>query len=160
MKSAPLWLYILIGAAGGLLAGLAGVGGGIVLVPLMTAWLGLSQKESQATSLTVIIPTALVSALLYAFYPRVEPPGNEVPAYIPAMGYALSSVLTAPLAARLTRRLDAQQLRRLFAILITAVAVRLLWQDERVGNMVLIVGLVLMAVVAAWDLTVGRRKTA
>ncbi|MGB8022402.1 MAG: TSUP family transporter, partial [Candidatus Nanopelagicales bacterium] len=55
-----------IGLAAGLLAGLFGVGGGIVMVPLLVAWFGLDQRRASATSLLAIIPIAGAAALGYA----------------------------------------------------------------------------------------------
>ena len=52
-------LAILLGLAAGVLAGLFGVGGGILFVPTLT-WLGLTQLHAEATSLLAIIPTVLV----------------------------------------------------------------------------------------------------
>jgi uncharacterized protein len=51
-----------LGFAAGVVAGLFGVGGGIVFVPALALVLGLSQLEAQATSLLAIIPAAAVGA--------------------------------------------------------------------------------------------------
>jgi uncharacterized protein len=53
---------IVIGAAGGVISGLLGVGGGILFVPALTLALSLSQIQAEATSLLAIIPVALVGA--------------------------------------------------------------------------------------------------
>ena len=53
---------MLIGLAGGVVAGLLGVGGGALFVPALTIGLGLSQLDAEATSLLAIIPVALVGA--------------------------------------------------------------------------------------------------
>ena len=53
---------MLIGLAGGMIAGLLGVGGGALFVPALTIGLGLSQIDAEATSLLAIIPVALVGA--------------------------------------------------------------------------------------------------
>ena len=58
---------LLIGAAAGLMSGLMGVGGGIVMIPLMTAFLGLTQHKAHGTSLAVIVFTAIAGALTYGF---------------------------------------------------------------------------------------------
>ncbi len=55
-------LAILIAAAGGLAGGLVGVGGGILFVPALTIFLGLTQVEGEATSLLMIVLVALVGA--------------------------------------------------------------------------------------------------
>jgi uncharacterized membrane protein YfcA len=53
---------ILVGVAAGLVAGMLGVGGGILFVPGLVLFLGLSQVDAEATSLLAIIPVALVGA--------------------------------------------------------------------------------------------------
>jgi uncharacterized protein len=53
---------VLVGLAAGLIAGLLGVGGGILMVPALVVFLGLSQIEAEATSLLAIVPTAVVGA--------------------------------------------------------------------------------------------------
>ena len=52
----------LVGLAAGLIAGLLGVGGGVLMVPALVVFLGLSQLEAEATSLLAIVPTAIVGA--------------------------------------------------------------------------------------------------
>jgi uncharacterized membrane protein YfcA len=53
---------ILVGFAAGAVAGLMGVGGGILFVPALTLFLDQSQLHAEATSLLAIIPVALVGA--------------------------------------------------------------------------------------------------
>jgi uncharacterized membrane protein YfcA len=55
-------LAIALGLAGGTLAGLFGVGGGIVFVPALTLGLGLSQLSAEATSLAAIVPVVAVGS--------------------------------------------------------------------------------------------------
>jgi len=52
----------LIAFAGGLAGGLVGVGGGVLFVPALTIFLGLSQVEGESTSLLMIVVVALVGA--------------------------------------------------------------------------------------------------
>lgn len=56
-----LLVVVLFGAMSGTLAGLLGVGGGIFMVPFLVLAAGLSQQGAQATSLLVVLPTALVA---------------------------------------------------------------------------------------------------
>ena len=51
---------IAIGLAGGVIAGLLGVGGGVLFVPGLVIFLGLNQHQAEATSLLAIVPVALV----------------------------------------------------------------------------------------------------
>jgi uncharacterized membrane protein YfcA len=53
----------LIALAGGLAGGLVGVGGGVLFVPALTIFLGLSQVEGESTSLLMIVIVALVGAI-------------------------------------------------------------------------------------------------
>ena len=52
----------LLGVAAGMVAGLFGVGGGIIFVPTLTLIVGLGQLEAQATSLLAIIPVAILGS--------------------------------------------------------------------------------------------------
>ena len=53
---------LLLGLAAGLLAGMLGVGGGVLFVPALVLVVGLSQVDAEATSLLAMIPVALVGA--------------------------------------------------------------------------------------------------
>ena len=63
MTVAVLIGLAVFGVATGAAAGLLGVGGGILMVPLLTLAVGLSQHAAQATSLVVVLPTAIVASL-------------------------------------------------------------------------------------------------
>lgn len=60
--STDVFFAILIAVAGGLAGGLVGVGGGVLFVPALTIFIGLSQVESESTSLLMIVIVALVGA--------------------------------------------------------------------------------------------------
>jgi len=62
----------LIAVAGGLAGGLVGVGGGILFVPALTVFVGLSQVEGEATSLLTIVIVALVGAYRQRGYGNVQ----------------------------------------------------------------------------------------
>lgn len=55
-------LAALIAVAGGLAGGLVGVGGGVLFVPALTIFIGLTQVEAESTSLLMIVIVALVGA--------------------------------------------------------------------------------------------------
>jgi uncharacterized membrane protein YfcA len=63
---------ILVAVAGGLAGGLVGVGGGVLFVPALTIFLGLSQVEGEATSLMMIVIVALVGAARQRSYGNVR----------------------------------------------------------------------------------------
>ncbi len=65
-------LAILIAVCGGLAGGLVGVGGGVLFVPALTIFLGLSQVEGESTSLLMIVIVALVGAIRQNSYGNVN----------------------------------------------------------------------------------------
>lgn len=64
----PVWKFAAIGGVAGFVSGLLGVGGGIVMVPAFTAWIGMPLKRALGTSLAIIavlvVPGIIVHALL------------------------------------------------------------------------------------------------
>ena len=61
----------LVGLLAGVVAGMLGVGGGILFVPALTIGLGLSQVEAEATSLLAVVPVALIGAWRQEHYGNV-----------------------------------------------------------------------------------------
>ena len=117
MKSKLTW-YIVTGAIAGLVAGFLGVGGGIILVPMMVALLGFSQHKAHGTSLAVIIPIAIISAIVYALH------GNMNWVLVAEIGSA--SVAGAIIGAKLMMRVPAYRLRQLFGVYTIAIGIFLL----------------------------------
>jgi uncharacterized membrane protein YfcA len=111
---------LLVGVAAGLAGGLFGVGGGIVLVPLLTAVLHLSQHQAHGTSLAAIGATAIAALFVYGTHGNV--------AWGTAALVGVASMLTARYGARLATRTSTRNLRRAFAVLLVLVALRLLWK--------------------------------
>jgi uncharacterized protein len=65
-------IAVLLAVAGGLAGGLVGVGGGVLFVPALTIFLGLSQVEGESTSLLMIVVVALVGAWRQNAYGNLE----------------------------------------------------------------------------------------
>jgi uncharacterized membrane protein YfcA len=65
-RKIPVTLVLLAGVGIGALSGLVGVGGGVVIVPLLVLGLGLSTKQAISTSLAVVVVTGIVASLGYA----------------------------------------------------------------------------------------------
>ena len=64
MTGVPLYVGLVgFGVVAGIASGLLGVGGGTVIVPFLTLAVGLSQHSAEATSLLVILPTAIAGSL-------------------------------------------------------------------------------------------------
>jgi uncharacterized membrane protein YfcA len=110
-------IYLFIGSAAGMLAGLTGVGGGVFLVPLMVGLLAVEQHQAHGTSLAVIFPVALVGAITYALHGYI--PGDVEWGVI--VGLALGGIVGVVLGAKLMMRVPARQLRWLFGIFLVVV---------------------------------------
>jgi uncharacterized protein len=113
----------LLGVAAGFLAGLFGVGGGILFVPTLTLVLGLSQLHAEATSLLAIIPTALVGAWRQTRYGNVN--------WRAALIVGVAAVGGVEAGVQIAEALPQDALRRLFAALVLVVAAQIAWRAWR-----------------------------
>lgn len=110
---------LVIGFAGGLASGLLGIGGGIIIIPLVAWWLRFSQTEAQVTSLAVMLPPiGLPGVLVYAQAQAGLP-------WVLMGGVGLGFATGAYLGARGATRMKGAHLRRAFAGLVVLTAVLL-----------------------------------
>ncbi|MFH1486757.1 MAG: sulfite exporter TauE/SafE family protein [Chloroflexota bacterium] len=109
---------ILTGMAMGMTAGLLGVGGGIVGVPMMTIFLALTQREAHGTSLAAMVPAAVFGVIQYTL--------NGYADWGLAASLAVGSIVGVTLGARLMMKISPRQLRRVFGCFLLVVAFRLL----------------------------------
>jgi uncharacterized membrane protein YfcA len=111
----PLDLQLIaIGVAGGILSGLLGVGGGVVMVPLLVLWAGYRQREAHAMSLGAIVPISVAGILTFGIAGRVP--------WLDAVALALGAVVGARLGAGLLARIDERVLKILFGCFLVAAA--------------------------------------
>ena len=133
-------LLLLVGAIGGFLSGMFGVGGGIIMVPLFVLLCGLDQRHASATSLVAIVPSAISGAVQYAVAGHLDLVAGLL---IAAGGVAGSLVGT-----RLLKTLPLGWLRWLFIALLVVTAVRLLFEvPSRGADVVLTPGTIAALVV-------------
>jgi len=114
---------IAAGLAGGVLAGVLGVGGGILFVPALVVFMNLSQHHAEATSLLAIIPVALVGAYRQDRYGNVRR-GDAV-----LLGFL--SIAGGIAGVALANALSGAVLRDSFAALMVLVAGQLLRKARR-----------------------------
>ncbi|WP_225753426.1 sulfite exporter TauE/SafE family protein [Actinotalea sp. Marseille-Q4924] len=134
------WALLVVGVLGGVMSGLFGVGGGILMVPLLILMAGLNQKQAATTSLAAIIPAALVGSATYLANDSVD----VVVAGIVAVGGIAGSYV----GARLLRRIPMAWLRWLFIALLVAVAIRMFLTVPERGADIELSPLVVLALVA------------
>ena len=114
---------IAIGAAGGLASGLLGIGGGLIMVPLLVGRLKLNQHEAQAASLTLMLaPIGLPGVWVYAHS------GVGI-LWLPMAGVAVGFMLGAYGGALVASRIRGPRLRQGFALLMGVMAVLLVMRD-------------------------------
>ena len=113
----------LIGLVAGVLAGLFGVGGGILFVPTLTLVLGLTQLHAEATSLLAILPTSIAGAWRQRRYGNVR--------WRPALVLGLAAVAGVEGGVQVAEALPEHVLRRLFGVLMLAVAAQIAWRALR-----------------------------
>lgn len=116
------WHGLWIGAVGGLFSGLLGIGGGIVMVPLLVAVVHLPRLQAQGTSLATMLPPVGLPGVLV--YTRTQ--GGLPWALVAAVaaGFAAGAFL----GARVAGRLQAHRLSRAFALFVGGVAAALAWK--------------------------------
>jgi len=117
MQRRTVW-SLATGACGGTLAGFLGIGGGVVLVPLMTGFLWLGQHKAHGTSLAVIIPTAIAGTAIYSQRGDID--------WVLMSAIASGSVLGAVAGARIMAKLSAHRLRQVFGLYVIAIGTLLL----------------------------------
>jgi uncharacterized protein len=115
-----LALVAFLGLLAGVLAGLFGVGGGILFVPTLTLGLGLTQLHAEATSLLAIIPTAVTGAIQQYRYGNVR--------WRAAAVIGLAAVAGVEAGAQIAESLPENVLERLFAVLLLVVAAQIFWR--------------------------------
>lgn len=108
---------IAIGLAGGIVAGLLGVGGGVLFVPGLVLFMKLGQHQAEATSLLAIVPVAIVGTIRQDRYGNVRRDDALLTGALSLAG-AIAGVA-------LANTLSGQALRVAFAILIMVVAAQL-----------------------------------
>jgi uncharacterized membrane protein YfcA len=108
---------VALGLASGILAGLLGVGGGIIIVPVLTLVFGLPHVLAKGTSLAVILPTAVIGT--------ARNRQSRLTALRPAAVVGLAGIGSAYVASRLSIGLDPGLSQALFAGLVAVAAVRL-----------------------------------
>jgi uncharacterized protein len=107
-----------IGLAAGAFGALFGVGGGVIIVPLLVLLFALDQRRASATSLAAILVTAIAGSVTYAFHGEVEP-GAAALVGVPAVVGVVAGTA-------LQQRVPVRELAYGFAALMAIVGVRLL----------------------------------
>ncbi len=120
-----------VGGGIGVVSSLVGIGGGTLSVPFMV-WCNMTMHNAVGTSAAIGFPIAVAGAAGYLInglkVAADLPPMSLGFLYLPALiGIAVTSILTAPLGARIAHKLPVAQLKRVFAILLYIMGARMVW---------------------------------
>jgi uncharacterized membrane protein YfcA len=131
------------GVVGGFLSGAFGVGGGVIMMPMLLWLARFDQRRASATSLAALIPSAIAASATYAVQGQVD--------WIPAALLAVGGVAGSFVGTYLLRRLSLGWLRWLFIALLVLIALRMLFEfptssDPVSVNPWAVVGLVVIGV--------------
>jgi hypothetical protein len=116
-------LVVAIGVSGGVLAGVFGVGGGVLFVPTLALVLGLTQLHAEASSLLAILPTAFVGTWRQLRYGNVD---LRVAATI-----GVAAIVGVQVGVLVAESLPDSTLRRLFGVLLLLTAAQVAWRARR-----------------------------
>ena len=103
-----------VGLLAGVASGLLGVGGGVVIVPLLVIWAGYAQRDAHAWSLGAIVPIALAGLIAYGVAGRVQLPE--------AAALTVGSLVGAAIGADLLSRLPERTLKLAFGLALIAIS--------------------------------------
>ncbi|MDY6892964.1 MAG: sulfite exporter TauE/SafE family protein [Chloroflexota bacterium] len=114
-----IW-YLLAGAIAGTLAGILGIGGGTILVPVLTTVLLVNQHKAHGSSLAIVVPIAVTGTIVYALRGDIN--------WTLAATIASTSILGAIIGAKLMMRISAHRLRQIFGIYTITIALLLFFR--------------------------------
>jgi len=121
-----LLILLMTGLAAGMLGGMVGIGGGIVMVPALVYFLGFSQLSAQGTSLALMLfPVGIFGVLQYHKQGHVD---FSIVAIL-ALGFLAGSYW----GSRISLSLPIMTVKRIFAVLMILVALKMLLLDKPAG---------------------------
>lgn len=121
MTFSTIITLILIGLIAGILSGLIGIGGGIIVVPALVFFLGLTQHSAQGTSLAMMLPP--IGALaVYNYYKAGNT--NLIYAFILALCFFIGGYLGSKLSIEF---INEQWMKRIFGIILFIIAIKMIF---------------------------------
>ena len=127
MDTQTFIILLLIGIAAGTLSGMVGVGGGIIIVPALIYFLGFSQKMAQGTSLGILLlPVGLLGVMQFYKEGLINIPVVLVISFAFFFGSYFGS--------RIALSISQETAKRVFAILMILIAVKMLFFDKKIDD--------------------------
>jgi len=118
MDTQTIFILLLTGLTAGVLGGFIGVGGGIIIVPAMIYFLGMTQFQAQGTSLAMMLPPIGILAVMN--YYKADAVDMRA-----AMVLALAFIIGGYLGSKVSLRLDPNKVKLIFGVFMFFVAIRM-----------------------------------
>jgi uncharacterized protein len=124
MTVQTILLLAIIGLAAGMLSGMIGIGGGIIIVPALVFVLGFSQQQAQGTSLgLLLLPVGILAVMNYHKQGFID---------VKVVGImSITFILGGWLGSKIALSLPQETIKKLFAIVLLLVALKMLFLDKR-----------------------------
>jgi uncharacterized membrane protein YfcA len=120
MNASIIFSLVIIGLLAGMLSGVFGVGGGVIMVPLLVFLLGVNQHQAQGTSLAVLsVPVTFLAA--YTYYKS----GDDLVNWKYALIIAVCFVAGGYFGSKLAIVINEQLLKKVFAVILFLTAIRM-----------------------------------
>lgn len=127
MPTQEIVIIVLIGLAAGILSGLVGIGGGIILVPILVFFLGYTQYQAQGTSLAVLLlPVGILAFINY--YNECKKVGTPIDMRIVGL-LAAGFVVGALGGSEIAGRINKEVLKKIFAVVLLYTAIKMMNWD-------------------------------
>ena len=123
MSTYTLIMLLVVGLAAGTLAGLVGVGGGVIIIPALVYFLGFSQKEAQGTSLGILLlPVGILAVINYYKQGFVD---MKIVLLVSA-----AFIIGGFFGSKLALSISQETLRKIFGTLLLVLAIKMLFIDK------------------------------
>jgi uncharacterized membrane protein YfcA len=119
MNNRTMIIIFIIGAITGVINGLLGIGGGTILIPSMVFLMGASQHQAHGTSLAVILPTTIVSCIVYGINGALN---VEI-----ALKVAAGGIIGGYIGALIMNKIPANRLRQFFGVFMFLAGFRMMF---------------------------------
>ena len=115
-----IFILVLIGVVAGVLSGLFGVGGGLIIVPALVFFIGMTQHEAQGTSLgLMLLPIGILAAFNYYKSGNLDIKAGLI--------IALAFVIGGYFGSKMALGIDEVLLKRIFGVFMMAVSIKLIF---------------------------------
>lgn len=112
--------YLLLGLTAGVLSGLIGIGGGVIIVPVLIFFFGLSQHQAQGTTLAMLVPPiGILAAWTYYKQGYVD---TRIAAFM-AIGFLVGSLVGARFATGFSNAV----LERIFGVVLLLISLKMIF---------------------------------